>query len=70
MMDLPVFEWFSWNSGQISQNVREIHGFPVRLKDHLLQDFQCRPWRVNIFWNSPVPNLGAFWSEEIRYLKP
>ena len=27
-----------------SQNVGEIHGFPVRLNNHLLQDFQCRPW--------------------------
>ena len=33
-------------SGQNSQNFGEIHGFPVKLTKHLLQDFQCRPWGV------------------------
>ena len=40
---LQDFEWFSWNSGQNSQNFVKIHGFPVRLTEHFLQDFQCRP---------------------------
>ena len=26
---LQDFEWFSWNSGQNSQNFVEIHGFPM-----------------------------------------
>ena len=34
---------------------RDIHGIPVRLAKHLLQDFQCRPWGyVGIYWNSPI----------------
>ena len=41
---LQDFEWFSWNSGQISQNLGKILGIPVRLTEHLSQDFQCRPW--------------------------
>ena len=56
------FEWFYWNSGQNSQNFVEIHRFPVRLTEHFLQDFQCRPWGggggggvcVDTFWNSPL----------------
>ena len=40
---LQDFEWLSWNSCQNSQSLQEIHGFPVRLTEHLLQDFQCRP---------------------------
>ena len=52
---LQYFEWFSWNSGQNSQNFGEIRGFPVMLTKHFLQDFQCRPWGgVDIFWNSPI----------------
>ena len=41
---LQNFEWFSGNSGQNSQNLGEINGIPVRLTEHLLKDFQCRPW--------------------------
>ena len=49
------FERFCWNSDQNSQNVRKIRGIPVRLTEHLLQDFQSRPWgSVDIFWNSPL----------------
>ena len=29
-----------------SQNIRKIRGIPVRLTEHLLQDFQCRPFGV------------------------
>ena len=36
----------------------DIHGFPVRLIEHFLQDFQCRPWGcVDIFWNSTIAGL-------------
>ena len=52
---LQDFEWFSWNSCQNSRNFVEIHGFPVRITEHFLQDFQCRPsGGVDIFWNSPI----------------
>ena len=44
--NLQDFEWFSWNSGQNSEHFGKIHGSPVRLTEHLLQDFQCRPWGV------------------------
>ena len=50
---LQDFEWFSGNS----QNFGGIHGLPVRLTEHLLQDFQCRPWGGgggDIFWSSPM----------------
>ena len=50
---LQDFECFCWNSNQNSQNFRKIRGIPVRLTEHLLKDFQCRPWGcVDIFWNS------------------
>ena len=32
------FEWFSWNSVKNSQNFGKIHGFPVMLTKHFLQD--------------------------------
>ena len=48
---LQYFEWFSWNSSQNSQNLGGIHGFPVMLAKHFLQDFQCRPVKGPI-WNS------------------
>ena len=52
---LQHFEWFSWNSGQNSQNFGEIHGFPVMLSKHFLQDFQCRPWGVcGYFLEQPI----------------
>ena len=61
---IPDFEWFSMNSGQNSQNFGEIYRIPVRLTEHLLQDFQCRPWGVcvDIFWKiakyrKPVRNM-------------
>ena len=41
------FEWFSWNSGQNSQNFGEIHGFPVMLTKHFLQD-SVHGWCVGI----------------------
>ena len=37
--NLQDFEWFSWNSGQNSKNFEEIHEIPVKLTEHLLQDF-------------------------------
>ena len=40
---LQDFEWLCWNSDQNSQNFGEIHGIPVKLTEHLLQDFQCCP---------------------------
>ena len=41
---LEDFELFCRNSDQNSQNFWEIHGIPVRLTGHLLQNFLCRPW--------------------------
>ena len=29
---------------KIKKKLGEIHGIPVGLTQHLLQDFQCRPW--------------------------
>ena len=52
---LQDFKWFFRNSGQNSQNFGKIRGIPVRLTEHFLQDFQCRPWGcVDTFWNSPL----------------
>ena len=62
LISLQDFEWFTWNSSQNSQNFVEIHGFPVRITQHFIQDFQCRPWGGgggggDIFWNSPLEHV-------------
>ena len=50
---LQDFEWFSWYSGQNSQNFGEIHRLPVNLTKHFLQDVVYGGC-VDIFWNSPI----------------
>ena len=47
---------FSWNSRQNSQNFGpgEIHGFPVRLTEHILLGFQCRSWMGGVWISSRI----------------
>ena len=50
-----ILKGFAGISVKNSQNFRKTRGIPVRLTEHLLQDFQCRPWGcVDIVWNSPM----------------
>ena len=50
---------FSWNSGQNSQNLEGIYGFPVMLTNHFLQDFQCPSMGVcRYFLEYPNKNLS------------
>ena len=39
-----VFNDFRGIPVKIHKILGEIHGFPVKLTKHFLQNFQCRPW--------------------------